>query len=640
MSWLLRKDRAWHGPLGVLGTTALAIAIMERGFVDTFVVTPGHREALFHTAWIAGMCLGLAAACFDEVLGTRELLQQRPLSASALLRARLVACAVVLAEWFVFAPVAAYIGFAWLDSSFELGHWRQWPSIWAAMVPAISACAIGLLAGSLPFSWWLRGLSLGALFFVSFPLAFWLGLSWPSWQELLAGAYSTPWFVGCHLVAAALAVLVATATAGERHDADVPLSPRVRLRVVAPLLPVAAALMCMGLMEVEVSLVQQLQRAYPRAVGNDRGVVLAVRDDRGLRWIVDSEHRLTGQRPPASAVEWVRFDWPRIHHGSFWIEGPRWRGHESFRSHGGRLLVDGDGTVWWHPGNGRLRTVAKPQPEPPFAAGTVAEMLGTRQKVVVLAERDAAAIWRFLPETESFERVPMPGGDVVVAINRHEPSDLVLDGAPAVDEGERLVRGKRFRYALRGGGLVAVAPHDAGTRSERASARRVRVIEPDPIESTVEFLDDAGTTLLRHTFAPRTAFERMLAGAACVLSALRPPVLQIAAMAKQSEPTAALGSRWPWLFDPLVTGGRRLWLVLVSCALAAGLAWRIRHRLLRLGAPQATRRFWITATLVLGPIGAFACLAFERVRAYTTPAVEVPAPPPRIATALADRVLT
>ena len=112
---LLQKDGPWIAGFLVAGVLGLAAGIAAQSFMQVFVLGPNHVEAAFHVAWIAGLLLGLVAACWDEVLRTREFLEQRPLAAARVANARLAGCGVVLAAWFVGAPLGAWLWFAGFD---------------------------------------------------------------------------------------------------------------------------------------------------------------------------------------------------------------------------------------------------------------------------------------------------------------------------------------------------------------------------------------------------------------------------------------------------------------------------------------------------------------------------------------------
>src|SRR5688572_29462006 len=169
---LLQKDLPWIGGVLLAGMIAMVLSLHTTSFVHTFVVTPRHYEELFHTAWPSGLLLGVVASCFDEALGTREFLTQRPVPARAITGSRFVACAFVLAAWFG-VPFWAYVAFVW-DRHWEFFHWQRLPSIWATMTPAVSGCALGLAAGSLPFAWWARLGCLAMAFLASFSAIHWL----------------------------------------------------------------------------------------------------------------------------------------------------------------------------------------------------------------------------------------------------------------------------------------------------------------------------------------------------------------------------------------------------------------------------------------------------------------------------------
>lgn len=626
MKALLQKDLPWIAGLLVLGTAAMAIALCMQSFATTFVVSPGQRDELFHAAWGSGLLLGVVAFAFDEALGTREFLAQRPLGVAALVGARLAGCALVLLGWFVLVPPCAYAALAFGDSSWEFGHWRQWPAIWGTMTPAISACAIGAVATALPFAAWARGLCAAPLFLIPFSVIFWLERAGPS--------RTTAWpvFVGGHLLVAGLLVAWLWFTKGNRRDGDLPASGRLRIRIVAPLLGIATLLWAVLQMEVEANAVERLLRTYPRPLVHEGQVVLVRRADWDEPWQrVDAGHRPTGEQIRVRFESLVGPEVPRVHREFLRVEGPR---SGAWQSSGvgvqGRFLLDEDGTAWWQPWRDGLRTVAKSPAEPRFAAGTRLLALGDGvMREVVLIEPEGQGVWRWLPGTTGCVRVPPPDGDRLVGSiphgDRYEP--LAEAAGAQLQAGETLLCGETFVYTLRDGELRRVGKvFPAGP--EAGASPRFLAVDADVLGWTLAFDGDAAVAPFHHRFEPRTAAERGFALLALASAALRPPLLQGIAQVRAPGP----GS-WHWFTDPLVAGGRRPWLVGIGMALAGLLAWATRRRLRRLGAAADTIRFWTIAVCLLGPFGAVASVVGERPRAHARRPVPATVPPPRLRTA-------
>jgi len=629
---LLRKDLPWLLFFLVGGMVGLVLALWQWSFVQTFVVSPGRREALFHVAWSCGMGLGVVAFAFDEALGTREFLAQRPVPAGAVMRARFVGCALVLAVWMLLAPLTAYVLLVLDDGHWEWGHWRQLPSIWGTMLPALSACALGALATSLPFAWWARLAWLGAMFVLSFSAIFWC--------ERAAGMGRTSWpvFVAGHLVVAVAAAALAWRVRTTTRDGDQPLAPPVLRTAVVPMLVVGAVAAAVGLNLLAVNAVKTLRSTYPRVLRDGPVHLLGVRPDwRGPWLVVDADHVPTGRfldgaRDLAREGSHLSDDFVRI-------EAPRAGMADSAYVAEGTVLVDADGTPWWAPRDGRLHRLVKSAEEARFAAFSRVEALvvGPQDdRVVVVLEPAGVAAWRFDAITARFVRLPLAAGDRVVGRDRHDAQEtrsreFVAGFVPG--QREDMVLGEKSVYALRDGGLVRVA--DAAAKSGDATHEVVRqqVTEVDGLGWTLIVEAAAGGTAFQHRFTPRTGPEQLWAGMACLMSAIRPPLLQFVAAcgpATDTEPGRLM--RWQWLLDPLVVAGRRWWLVGACVALAALLARSMRRRLRALGADAPTIRFWTVAIALLGVFGAWACVLCERPRRWAVRVPAIPAIAPRIAT--------
>lgn len=625
---LLRKDLPWLLFFLVGGTVGLVLALCSRSFGFAFVVSPGRREELFHVAWSCGMGLGVVAFAFDELLGTRDYLAQRRVTVGDLMRARLVGCALVIASWMLLAPVLAYL-LLWFDSGpWQWGHWQQLPAIWGTMVPAWSACALAVLAVSLPFVWWLRLLCLGAMFVVSFSAIFWCERESP-WSPT---SWST--FVLGHFVVAIGAMTFAFwASTGER-DADRPLTPRARRTAVVPMLVVAAAAGTALLWMLEGNAIGRLRSTYPSLCRHDGGYVLAVRPDWRQPWlVVDAQHAPTGER--LTSAKGVSPGGSDFGLDLVRIEGPNARSSwQSWLRTGGQLWV-GDGVAWWSSSLSRsLQRVLKIGDEPGFAPDlnvhTMAVDGGARQ-VVVFVERDANVVWLLDESSLAVRPLPLAEGDHANHIARADRlAPLEPDGvAPAVGKEEDVVWGSRYGYALREGRLQPVGKVPQPDPRDDSPWNGMRVTAGDGLGWTVAIDAAGGMPAFHHRFEPRTLPERVWAGVACWFGALRPPLLQLAA-ACMSPTESPPGKRWFWWLDPLVMHGRRWWLVAAGAALAAWCAWRTRRRLRHLGADAATLRFWTVATLLLGPVGAWCSVLWERPRAWADRSLVIPVAAPRI----------
>ena len=627
---LLRKDLPWLLFFLVGGTLGLALAVCTHSFWG-FVVAVGSRDEVFHVAWSCGMGLGIVAFAFDEVLGTREFLAQRPVGAAAVMRARLLGCALVLGGWMLLAPALAYLLLVFESAPWQWGHWQQLPTIWGTMLPAWSACALAALATSLPFAWWVRLLGLGALFVLSFSVIFWCE------RESARGLTSWPVFVGGHGAVALGATALAWRVRGLRRDPDQPLAAGARRAGVVPMLVVGALTVAGLLMILAGNAIGRLRACFPRVVRHDGAYQLAVRPEWRGPWIlVGSDHAPTGQILTAATdigregryffVDEVR------------IEGPRDDLGHSATISAGELLVDADGTPWWAPRDAPLHRLEKSSGEPCFARGAYpkAFVLGPDDnRSVLVLERGSDAAWRFDASTARFDRLALAAGDRIDEVEYLRPSSntsLAFEPGFVPTEREDLIRGEQFAYSVRNSGLVKVASVQVRDDEKRRNGV-LRLVASDGLGWTLEVAptEAGGAAMFRHDFAPRTPAECFWAATACLMSAVRPPVLQLpAAFAPANDLTPGPQQRWQWLLDPLIVAGRRWWLVALGIALAALLTRVMRRRLRHLGADAATIRFWSGATLLLGVFGAWACLWCERPRRWADRSCAAPVPAPRL----------
>jgi hypothetical protein len=302
-----------------------------------------------------------------------------------------------------------------------------------------------------------------------------------------------------------------------------------------------------------------------------------------------------------------------------------------------------------------MHPIPKTPGQPRFAHDAWIETLdlpAPAGRMLVVAEPGAAEVWICDPSGQAFRRLALAEDDRVRsrATERATRWEPLPEASVVPGKEEGLVQGERFGYVLRDQALVKVARLLAPEPRAPSEWDRVRVTDADVLGSTIEYQRGPGMEPFRHRFAVRTAKDTAFAALLLALSAMRPPVLQIASGAA-SVPRLSWGNgtdyterravlqvgAWGravwWALDPVVVVGGRWWLVAASIGLAVLMAWAARRRLRRLGADAATIRFWTTAVLLLGPAGAWAAIACERPRAWADRAVRPPVAAPRIASA-------
>jgi hypothetical protein len=624
---LLRRDWPWLTFFLLSGVAALVAALGEERFESVWVMPTRRMDTLFHVGWIVGAALGVFAACYDDLLGTREYARHRPVPVARLHASRMLGCAAVLGGWLLLAPAVQW-ALEWVFGDYaRLGRIAPLVDVWANLLPAGSACAVGWFAATLPCAPLLRLLFGGAVGFLLFALA---DLTTANDGAVL------PAFVAVHAAGALLLALASLANAGHRADADRPWSPRVRSVggvVVALGLGGAGSLLVAAIADENMS---GLALAAPRVVRMDGEYRLAIRerDDRSSWWTpVDAEHVATAPGVRRSAVErevWNRLDVGRSRQPGF--DAPQLRPRE-----------DSTGTVQLHGGlvyaidyarPPSLTVVGKGTGKTPFAPDTRLIAVGAfRDSVHWIAEPGATEVWRLDESAQQTVRVPLPEGDRVVGVRSVQLPDerrqvvagdltYVLARANA-----KIVIGERAAYEVRRDS-IAPAPDWVQEQAQERGGR-VEMLDGDPLRPRIRVLDPNGEPVFEHAYAPRTAVERWYATLLWCTSAVRPPALQLA-----SYLGGGGSRRISPLLDPLLAGGRRAVLLVLCCVVAAASGLAAARRLRRLGASARAQRGWLCAGLLLGPLGLLASLLVERRRAYA-PAPEPPAGAPAV-----PRILT
>jgi hypothetical protein len=619
---LLRKDAPWMVVFAVAGLLVAFGTVLFADPIDLLLFDNATAEATFWTALAGGLGLGLFAGVFDELLQTRELLRQRPVSSQKVMVARCLAVAMVLLTWHLALPFALLLWwpFASVEGlSWSLGNWLEPQATLAVAWPA--AAAMGF-AASLPLGRLARLLLAGATFYVVM-LVVDGGSLHDGWHD--------PWgyLAACLLVAAVVAG-IAVLGVGAEVDVDRPvattMSQVARWGMGIGFALAAAA----GTIEWESNWIQQLHGTYPQPWQQGREVVLVA--TRAPMWapiVVDAQH--TDAARPWSVggnLEWSQ-GWPWLHRDNE-FEQPRWRsrGRSVGLLSAERWYLAADGGVWsdqWLPPRPRRLERLSTDEVPRFSGR--ASLVGNRwwfPTVVAVVEPGADRVWRLDATGRRLVVHQLPGGDrvrwgrTVELRSENGFTDTELElwrptaaaGSTAFGEIAALVviQGERGSYALIGGELRALA------RSEADAPQQPHY--DDPIVFARSLPATEQHVAFAHSYQPRTAAEQRMALAAMVVSSLRPPLLQGIAH------LAPANARPGWLFDGLVVDGRRPWLVLVQVLLGAVLAWIARRSLVRHGVPSG---LWVLQVLLFGFAAFLLLAALERPRRLRRR--PVPAPP-------------
>lgn len=638
---MLKRDRSFAALLILLGAIALAIALSQDRFLHVWVFEPAHLEATFYTSWGAGLVLGVAVAIRDRVLGVRDQLRHRPMSATQLQLGRLATLCLVLVAWWVLGPLGSWIAEAVGGHLASVGRIERFGSVFAVMAPAASGAALAFLCASLPLAWWAQAVLAAGILVVAFPLC-----------DVLAVAegFSAPaTFASAHLALAAMLLALSFPFAAVERDRDRSWTPRVPRWATSALLAVGVVGLCVPYSMLAGQLAANATRTYPMIARVSGDYVL-------IRWdpprssqqpraiVVDSNHEAVGRVLERAEVGYSTqasssyAKDPEIEPPQF---GPRvWealrvdrRGFANCLLHDSRDWSEhyvafgrGDFTTPFRAGV-RLVSLA--------ADGHASRTVSTVQSVIWAAEPEATEVFCFDPQTGKVRAVPLPEGDRVVALVEQESGDPRAHAS--FEQASALLRCERGIYVFGRDGLLladpkAVAALDAReaekkNRRETTSAPELESAVADALTPTIRLVDPAGKVLFEHAFAPRTGMEQFVFATALVPSLLRPPLLQIGANLFASTESLVFT---PFV-DPVVVGGRRAWLVFANCIVSGLLAAASRRRLRRAGADARTLRFWSVAVALTGLIGALLCEWFEPSRAWRLPVAE-PAPAPRIRT--------
>lgn len=645
---LLRKDRPWIVAFAIAGLLTAFGAVLFADPVELLLLEPWAAQATFWIALAGGLLLGAFAGVFDELLGTRELLWQRPVSARQLAAARIAAVAVVLLAWHLAIPLVLLLWWPFAAAeglSVALGSWLEQQASVAIAWP----CALAMLfAATLPVGWLLRLVIAGACFYAEMLLIDGFAKS--------NGQHEPGLYLALSVAVAALFAALQLGLPARRPDPDRPFAGSLPLAQRWAMVGAVGLVAAAATIEWESQWIRGVYSTYPQPHRQGRAVVLvAPVPPKWEAQIVDAEHRpLGGSEVRGPSLGWSRL-WPWLQRDNEFKQ-PRWatRYRRSGSSwFGPEVRVASDGSVWLER---RTRAFVRrferlaTDGDVSFSRG--AELVGNGESgaasTIVIGEPGAPQVWRLDAHGLRLVAVPLPDGDRVQRVERVQLSEerlapaelaqwralVAADAAQARQARSEkspdqppsnvvCVVGERSTYALVGG---ALRPFPADRREgpplrgslDSPDSEVARLDAEDPLVFTRSLPATAEHDGLVHEFRPRTRGERLGAAFAMAVSSLRPPVLQAVAH------VAPAGARPGWLFDGLVAGGRRPWLVLLQCAIAAMLAFGVRRWLVRHGVPSGA---WVAQIVVFG-VPAFLLFVYvECPRRVVAREVALPAPP-------------
>ena len=619
---LLRKDAPWILVFAVAGVLVALGTVLFADPVDLLLFDYATAEATFWTAFGGGIGLGWFAGIFDELLGARELLQQRPLSTVRLLAGKCLAVASVLVVWQLALPLACVLGRVFGSAEglpLGAGSWLEQQASLGAAWPVAFAM---LFAASLPLHWLPRFLVGGAAVYVAMLLVDGIGKQQGQHEP-------SSYLLVCLLVAAGFAA-VTVCGSGQAADRDRPVAGTMaranRWLFVTVLVFAAAA----AAIEWEAIAIQHLHRTYPEPWQQGREVVLV--SATGPDWvttIVDAEHQRTQRElTGGNSLSWAkRLPW--LERGNE-FEQPRWRTRTQSAGHawfGGALHLTADGALWLEQVDERRQRRFRPIAVPGLEACSSRTRLldlGWRERLALVVEPGQSRVWQLDEKATELRVLPLPAGDRVRSAHVHylgsggtkaeaafRKQVAELSGVAEPDRNSIvMVEGERAHYLVVGDALRAIDPPVADSGFFTG-------VTDDPIEFVRTMPATADHDAFTHAYEPRTSEEHLAVFRAQMVSSLRPPVLQVLAHVLPA------GSKPGWLFDGLVAGGRRPWLVLLQVGLAIVMAWFARRYLRQLSVPAG---LWTAQVALFGLPALVVLLACESP--WRLRPVEVPARPP------------
>lgn len=574
---LLRKDYPWLLAFAVCGVVAPAIVLFVGGsFASTWIV-PGYRgpmPGLITTYWIGAFCLAWLAAVRERWTGTEDLLRHRPVSFRRSFVTRVVLCLAVIAMW-ITIPISLHETLAPSTAAqrdvVEPGLW--WTYVAAGTI-AFGVFGAALFGFSVRASEWVKVATAGAIGFAVVIVGYALAIA-------PAGEYrADPWLYTIVQLAIAVAFIVfAVRQQAWGSDRDRPLP--------ADLSGFTAVTVSAGFMVLLAFCASWSQGGilgaydYPSALPAGDGLVIG--SGKGRPWKEQCYLRRAWWDAPTGAFrrsgmgyiahlagDWVHLGYPLGRLTEYYLRRDTGMIHEIPRY---QRVVDVD--------------LARPFGKPPADEPLSPRARSTRNVVV---DPDDGTAWRL--RGAGLVPLALPAGAHATTVSIDDEDDNVFVHTAGGD-----------RYRVIDTGLER-APDRAADRAPRRglSSARVEVRVTDPLAPVVEVATPDGLTVRGVAALDSPVLTPLL----YAMSVVRPPVLAAGSTAIPPRMQFAPADIDPaTIFDPLVAGGRRWWLIVAAFVVSASLAAHVAMRMRRQRVNAARRWAWI-AWVLLGGLAAYA----------------------------------
>ncbi len=639
---LIRKDLQLLIAMAVAGTITLLITYGQIRYIDVWVVPVSRGEMIFIAWWICGGALGLVVSTHEEINRTREYLTHRPVTPAQVLTSKLIGCVIVLIIWLISTTVLSIAIEAVFGWNAQLTDLSNLGTLMLLATPAVSLCAAGVFAGTVPAHWTKRIIIAGCTGLVVLLLGQVLTVD-PQQQLNDSGL----WLL-FHAVMTLGLIAASYANVRQTFDPDINVPSRFRTITLIAAVMVTSLAATWGIATVQQGLGQAAERGFPDIVRKESGEFCLAnhrRDENRKRYWeeVNTDHVAVGIINVKLDQLPRQWHWPAAN--GFGTNEPTFNrsfGYWGFR--GRAILIQPEGRVYRVTGDryrkvpARRQVLGKGPAQTPFSrdARVINELMiaksDERTDTIIVFDSLDGPLWKFSSKPGSpshFVPVSLPGdvrAETYVSIR--QPTGAESNKTVLIPSRGQVVCSATESFIF-DGDAFRVAPEWARAEAKRVRSEKaqqvivterydiltptVRVVEPDSPEKT----------LFRHEYAAHSFLDYCGVVATLLPSALRAPILQIPSFLQPTpESTQSFGAT-PYL-DPCLAGGRRIWLLLLNLVVSILIAAAMSRRLARRGALSSTRWFWAIAILVAGPTACLILAWTELPRAYRKPDMVTP----------------
>jgi len=659
---LIRKDKVWLIAFLLIGILAPSIRLSNISFKCLWIYPLEKEnlisESLYILLYLLGISFGVFAGIYDEIMRTEEFLRHRSVSLFKIFAVKTSSCLVVICLWIIAPFILSLLILTMFTSYASYAYSSRFLIYISAGVVAFSAFAVGYYSSSLRVTWPKRIvfglLSLVAMTYLSYMIT--MGHEAFSDSSSLFtnvnAEHTIHAYLVLHLVFTFVLILGAYANYVSRMDKDRPWELKSFLFSGSLFVIFVIIVSSLILTLFQNSMITKLGLAYPYIGKINTGKLgLCIRNKNKFVYeIVNKEHETVAVRkigiPQTDSIrELWRYRPANYYKLRGWALGrelreftepvillTRKRSNNNSCSHfyfnSEDRLVHKFTTHFIAGNTYSLIKIGKAPDNRPFSNQLkwLSKFIAFKKsefEQIIFHETTNNELWTYSlnNDDDSFRRVNFPNGESYVNLFyvKYENGEYVIQNdvnSSSKEKIECLIEGDNNYYFLRGKILVKadkeVAPYVKSNNTTNKYSFKIN--NHDPISPLVEVVDFKGDVIFTHQYDPYLPVEKYYKWLTYIASMIRAPIFQVMSFIKERQVEPSLNEII--ILDPLLSGSKRIWLLLVNLILSIAMVCLVIVSMKKRNASK--KRYAVWAGFIL--IGGFAVyllyFLIETKRAY------------------------